>query len=139
METIQEVMTANPVTVEGNAPVSEAARMMRDNDIGDVLVRRPDGSICGIITDRDLAVKVIAEGGDPNTVTAEDVCSHHLEFVAPGDPVDRAVSVMRDRAIRRLPVMDDGRLVGIVSLGDLAMERDPRSALADISEAAPNN
>jgi len=139
MQTIDQVMTKNPLTVAETAPVREAATIMRDANIGDVLVTRSDGSVCGIVTDRDLTVNVVAEGKDPNSVTVEDVCSHQIESVASGDPVDRAVGLMRDRAIRRLPVIDDGNLVGIVSLGDLAIERDPKSALADISEAPPNN
>jgi CBS domain-containing protein len=132
-------MTRDPLTVEEGSPVIEAARMMRDANIGDVLVSRPDGSICGIVTDRDLALQVVAEGADPNTLTVREVCAHNLESVESGDPVAKAVSKMREKAIRRLPVIDDGRLVGIVSLGDLAMERDPESALADISESPPNN
>ena len=139
MQTISEVMTTDPLTVAESATVSEAARIMRDASIGDVLVTRPDGSVCGIVTDRDLALNVVAEGADPGQMTVQDVCNHRIESVASGDPVDRAVGMMRDQAIRRLPVIDDGELVGIVSLGDLAMDRDPNSALADISEAAPNN
>jgi signal-transduction protein with cAMP-binding, CBS, and nucleotidyltransferase domain len=139
MQTIDQVMTRNPLTVEEGSPVIEAARMMRDANIGDVLVSRPDGSICGIVTDRDLALQVVAEGADPNTLTVRDVCAHNIESVESGDPVAKAVSTMREKAIRRLPVIDDGELVGIVSLGDLAMERDPESALADISESPPNN
>lgn len=139
MQTINEVMTKDPLTVAESAPVSEAARIMRDASIGDVLVTRPDGSVCGIVTDRDLALNVIAEGADPGAMTVRDVCNHRIESVASGDPVDRAVGMMRDQAIRRLPVIDDGELVGIVSLGDLAMERDPSSALAGISQAPPNN
>jgi signal-transduction protein with cAMP-binding, CBS, and nucleotidyltransferase domain len=139
MQTIEQVMTRDPVTVDEGSPVREAARMMREADIGDVLVSRPDGSTCGIVTDRDLALKVVAEGADPNVMTVRDVCSHTIESVQSGDPVGKAVSMMRENAIRRLPVIDDGALVGIVSLGDLAMERDPESALADISEAPPNN
>jgi signal-transduction protein with cAMP-binding, CBS, and nucleotidyltransferase domain len=139
MQTIDQVMTRNPLTVEEGSPAIEAARMMRDANIGDVLVSRPDGSICGIVTDRDLALQVVAEGADPNTLTVRDVCAHNIESVESGDPVAKAVSSMREKAIRRLPVIDDGELVGIVSLGDLAMERDPESALADISESPPNN
>jgi len=139
VQTINEVMTKDPLTVAESAPVSEAARIMRDASIGDVLVTRPDGSVCGIVTDRDLALNVIAEGADPGAMTVRDVCNHRIESVASGDPVDRAVGMMRDQAIRRLPVIDDGELVGIVSLGDLAMERDPSSALAGISQAPPNN
>lgn len=139
MQTIDQVMTRDPVTVDEDSPVREAARMMSEANIGDVLVSRPDGSICGIVTDRDLAIKVVAEGADPNTMTVREVCTHTLESVQSGDPVGKAVSVMREKAIRRLPVIDDGALVGIVTIGDLAMERDPDSALADISEAPPNN
>ena len=139
MQTIDQVMTRDPVTVDEDSPVREAARMMSEANIGDVLVSRSDGSICGIVTDRDLAIKVVAEGADPNTMTVREVCTHTLESVQSGDPVGKAVSVMREKAIRRLPVIDDGALVGIVTIGDLAMERDPDSALADISEAPPNN
>jgi CBS domain-containing protein len=139
MQTIDQVMTRDPVTIEEGSPVIEAARLMRDANIGDVLVSRPDGSICGIVTDRDLALNVVAEGANPNDMTVRDVCSHTIESVGSGDPVGKAVGKMREKAIRRLPVIDDGQLVGIVSLGDLAMERDPESALADISEAPPNN
>jgi CBS domain-containing protein len=139
VQTIDQVMTRDPVTVDEGSPVTEAARRMRDANIGDVLVSRPDGSICGIVTDRDLALNVVAEGADPNRMTVRDVCSHVIESVESGDPVGKAVSKMREGAIRRLPVIDDGKLVGIVTLGDLAIERDPESALADISEAPPNN
>ena len=139
MQAIHEVMTRDPLTVDESAPASEAARIMRDANIGDVLVTRPDGSVCGIVTDRDLALSVVAEGNDPTSMVIRDVCSHTVESVESGDPVAKAVKMMSGRAIRRLPVIDDGRLVGIVTLGDLAMERDPGSALASISEAPPNN
>lgn len=138
-QTVKELMTSNPFTVEESASVSEAARIMRDQSIGDVLVARPDGTICGIVTDRDLALGVVAEDRDPTSMRVQDVCNHKIESIGSDDPVDEAVALMRNHAIRRLPVIDDGQLVGIVSLGDLAVERDPRSALADISEAPPNN
>ncbi len=139
MQTIEEVMTRDPLTVDESAPVSEAARIMREANIGDVLVSRSDGSVCGIVTDRDLALNVVAEGNDPASMVVRDVCNHTIESVESGDPVGKAVKMMSERAIRRLPVIDDGRLVGIVTLGDLAIERDPASALANISEAPPNN
>lgn len=139
MQTIDEVMTRDPLTVDEAAPVIDAARIMRDANIGDVLVTRPDGSVCGIVTDRDLALNVLAEGNDPGSMVVRDVCNHTIESVQSGDPVERAVKMMSEHAIRRLPVIDAGKLVGIVTLGDLAMERDPQSALANISEAPPNN
>ena len=136
---VKELMTPSPFTVEESAPVGEAARIMRDQNIGDVLVTRPDGTVCGIVTDRDLTLGVVADDRDPTMMKVQDVCNHKIESVRSDDPVDEAVALMRNHAIRRLPVIDDGQLVGIVSLGDLAVERDPRSALADISEAPPNN
>ena len=81
MQTIDEVMTRNPLTVDETAPVSEAARTMRDANIGDVLVTRPDGSVCGIVTDRDLALNVVAEGKDPASMVVRDVCNHTIESV----------------------------------------------------------
>jgi len=132
-------MTPDPYTVRESSQVNEAARIMRDQNIGDVIVTTNDGSVCGIVTDRDLTLAVIAEDRDPTSMTVGDVCNHRVESIRSDEPVDEAVALMRNHAIRRLPVVDDGQLVGIVSLGDLAMERDPRSALADISDAPPNN
>ena len=132
-------MTPDPWTVQENAPLQEAARIMRDADIGDVIVIRSDESVCGIVTDRDLVVRALAEGADPKTATVADVCRHTVVSISSGDPVDQAVPLMREHNIRRLPVIDGSRLVGIITLGDLAIDRDPNSALADISKAPPNN
>jgi len=138
-QTISQVMTPDPWTVQEDAPIQEAARIMRDADIGDVIVLRGDGSVCGIVTDRDLVVRALAEGSDPKTATVAEVCRHSVVSISSGDPVDQASPLMREYNIRRLPVIDDSRLVGIVTLGDLAIDRDPKSALADISKAPPNN
>jgi CBS domain-containing protein len=138
-QTISQVMTVDPHTVRENAPIQEAARVMRDADIGDVIVVRDDDSVCGIVTDRDLVVRALAGDGDPATMTMADVCRHEVVSISSSDPVDQAVPLMRQHNIRRLPVIDGSRLVGIVTLGDLAIDRDPNSALADISKAQPNN
>jgi CBS domain-containing protein len=82
---------------------------------------------------------VIAEGRDPRATRIGDIASHDLAAVAPDDPVGRAVQIMREKAVRRLPVVENGKVVGIVSIGDLALDRDPDSALADISAAPPNS
>jgi CBS domain-containing protein len=118
--------------------VREAAEAMRANDIGDVVVVDDNGKLSGILTDRDIVVRVVAEGRDPRTTRIGDIASRDLTAVSPDDPVDRAVQLMRDKAIRRLPAVDKGKPVGIVSIGDLALDRDPGSALADISAAPPN-
>lgn len=137
-QVIRDVMTPQPVALPATAPVIDAARQMRQLDIGDVIVEER-GNVCGVVTDRDIVVRVLAEDRDPKATKLGDVCSRNLVTVRPDDTVDRAVQVMREYALRRLPVSEGGRLVGIVSIGDLAIERDGRSALADISSAAPNN
>ncbi|MCB5179788.1 CBS domain-containing protein [Streptomyces antimicrobicus] len=134
---IREIMTERLVTTADQMPVAEAARRMRDEDIGDVLVV-DDGHVKGVVTDRDLVVRVLAEGKEPETTTVGEVCSGDVVTVAPDDDVSKAVELMRSHALRRLPVTENDRLVGIVSLGDLAVERDEQSALADISRAQPN-
>jgi len=92
----------------------------------------------GLVTDRDLVVRALAEGRDSATTKLGDICSKDLVVLSPGDSVDDAVRVMRERAVRRIPVVEEGRAVGIISIGDLAIERDADSALADISVAPPN-
>ncbi|KAB8194482.1 CBS domain-containing protein [Nonomuraea phyllanthi] len=135
-KTVADVMTSRPATVEAGQPVSVAAALMRDNDAGAVIVN-DNGRMQGIITDRDITVRVVAAGKSPDTPVRE-ACSPYVEAVCPDTGIDQAVRVMRSHAVRRLPVMEDGRAVGIVSLGDLALERDPHSALADISAAEGN-
>jgi CBS domain-containing protein len=137
-EYIRDVMTTNPETLPESTTVREAAETMRANDIGDVVIVDDNGAISGILTDRDIVVRVVAEGRDPRVTRIGDIASRELTAVSPDDPVDRAVQLMRERAIRRVPVVDKGKPVGIVSIGDLALDRDPDSALADISAAPPN-
>lgn len=134
---IRELMTRNPMVLPGTASVQEAARHMRDMEIGDVIVRE-NQQICGIVTDRDIVVRTVAEAQDPAAITLADICSHSLLTVAPTDSVEEAVRLMRTHAIRRLPVVEGGEAVGIVSLGDLAVERDPGSVLGEISAAPPS-
>jgi CBS domain-containing protein len=136
-QTIQDVMTKNPVTLSGEATATEAARKMREADIGPVLVA-DNGNIHGIVTDRDIVIRVVAEGKDPATTPLQSICSEQLLTLEPDSPVGAAIAMMKDKAIRRVPVVKDGHAVGIVSIGDLAAEREPKSALGKISEAPPN-
>jgi CBS domain-containing protein len=130
-------MTADPLTVEGTATARDVARLMRDEDVGDVIVTS-NGKVRGIVTDRDIVVRAVAEQPDPGSVQVQDICSSHLAQLGPGDTVEAAMQTMRERAVRRVPVVQDDRPIGIVSLGDLAIEQDPDSALANISAAPPN-
>jgi CBS domain-containing protein len=134
---VRDVMTTDPVCLDADQPVSAAAIAMRDRDIGDVIVMNSD-AVCGIVTDRDVVVRAVAAGRDPKKTKLSDICSRDLATVKADTTIETAVGMMRDKAVRRLPVMDDGRAVGIVSIGDFATERDPKSALADISTAPPN-
>jgi CBS domain-containing protein len=138
-ERIRDVMTTNPQTLPESTTVREAAETMRANDIGDVVVVDDDGKLSGILTDRDIVVRVVAEARDPRATRIGDIASRELTAVSPDDPVERAVQLMRERAIRRLPAVERNKVVGIVSIGDLALDRDPDSALADISAAPPNS
>jgi len=136
--TLRDVMSPNPVTLHTGTTVLEAARKMRDDDIGDVIVLR-DGEVGGIVTDRDIVVRVLAEGLDPQTVSVSQVMSEGVVCLEPNDTVERATEVMKDHAIRRVPVVEGGKPVGIVSIGDLAIEANGERALADISAAPANN
>jgi CBS domain-containing protein len=137
-KTISEVMTPDPVSLNEDATVAEAARQMRDYDIGDVLVTDSRG-LRGVVTDRDIVIRSIATSRDPNMTTVAEIVSADPICLAPNDSVTKAVDLMRRHALRRLPVCDGDRLVGIVSIGDLAVEQDSRSALADISAAPANH
>ena len=138
-QTIDEMMTTDPRTVRGQATIEDAARIMRDADIGDVIVLDESGRVAGIVTDRDLVVRALADGVDPAEVRVDSILDQEVVSIAPDESVETALDLMRDHKIRRLPVIDDERLVGIVTLGDLSIERQTGSTLADISDAPPNN
>ncbi|NUP14510.1 MAG: CBS domain-containing protein [Streptomyces sp.] len=134
---VRDVMTPGAVAVRPGASLVEAAQLMRAQDIGDVLVA--DGErVVGVLTDRDITVRAVADGADPLTVSAESTCTRDPVMIGPGERVSLAISLMREHAVRRLPVVENGLPVGVVSLGDLAETRDPGSALAEISRAAPD-
>jgi CBS domain-containing protein len=116
---IRELMPPHPVALPGTASVHEAARAMRDAEIGDVMVLEHH-QVCGMVTDRDIVVRLVAEAQDPATTTLADLCSHTFVTVRPTDTI-----------------VEGGQAVGMVSLGDLAVAREPHSALGE-SSAAPS-
>jgi CBS domain-containing protein/rhodanese-related sulfurtransferase len=134
---VRDLMSAHPIRLPSWAQVSEAARKMSDAHVGSIVVE-DDGKLCGIVTDRDVTVRAVAQGLNPATTTLAEICSTDIATLSPDDDLDKAIDVMRQRAVRRLLVVDAGRAVGIVSLGDLARERDARSLLGQISGAPPN-
>jgi signal-transduction protein with cAMP-binding, CBS, and nucleotidyltransferase domain len=136
-EKIREVMTAKPAIVKPDTSLADVARVMRDKNVGCVLVSE-DHSLRGLVTDRDLVVRGIAQHADPERTGVSEVASDVTATVGPDDDIGRAIGLMRERSVRRVVVMEGDRPVGVVSIGDLAMERDPNSVLADISAAEPN-
>ncbi|GAA5058679.1 CBS domain-containing protein [Thermocatellispora tengchongensis] len=136
-QSVREIMNTGLVCVPPDASLVDAAREMRDKGIGDVLVVE-DGRLRGILTDRDIVVRCVAEDKPLRDTKVGEACSENVSCLKPDDDADRAVEMMRAMAVRRLPVCEDDRPVGVLSLGDLARERDPHSALADISSAPRN-
>jgi CBS domain-containing protein len=132
---VAEVMTKNPVSLAATATVAEAARIMRDKNIGDVIVLEGD-AVCGIVTDRDIVIRGLAEGGDLQTKLG-DICSKDLTTLDVDSKIGDAVKLMEEKALRRLPVVEDGKPIGIVTLGDLAIVWDRDSALGQVSAAPP--
>jgi len=132
-QAINEVMTHDPITVEPSTSLAQVARKMRESDTGAILVVE-NGTLAGIVTDRDIVVRAIADGRDPET-SIGDICTRDARTLTPDSTVEEAIEIIRADDVRRIPVVQDGRPVGIVSIGDLAIERDEDSALADISAA----
>jgi len=137
-QAIKDVMTPDPVCVDPHDTAAAAARSMREVDSGAILVTE-DGHLRGLLTDRDIVVRAIADGRDPAQVEVAEICSADVQALRPEDDVDRAVQLMRERHVRRIPIVDrDDHPIGIVSIGDIALARQERSALADISGAPAN-
>src|SRR5919201_1996940 len=108
-ESIESVMTKDPVCLDADTALVKAAKAMDEQGIGDVLVMQ-DGRLCGIVTDRDIAVRAVARGADPTTTRLGDMCSRELVTLTTKDAIDDAVARMREHALRRMPVVDDGRV-----------------------------
>jgi CBS domain-containing protein len=136
-QSIRDVMTSDPQTVPADATLQDAAREMT-GDIGAVLVE-DKGNVAGILTDRDIVVRAIAEGRDPSSTKVSDVATRDVKTLTPDSSVEDAIRIVREHNVRRIPVVEDGRPAGIVSIGDLAIERDTDSALADLSSSPSNN
>ncbi|MBA2360828.1 MAG: CBS domain-containing protein [Actinobacteria bacterium] len=123
-KSIRDLMTENPRTVGANQTVIEAAQAMRDDDVGLVPVVEGD-RLVGTLTDRDIAIRVVAEGQDPRSTTVREVASTDLVTVDPQQELGEALRLMAQHQVRRLPVVEeDGRLVGIVAQADVARHGD---------------
>jgi CBS domain-containing protein len=124
---VKEVMTPGVVAVRPDASLVEAAQLMRDQDVGDVVVV-DHHQVIGILTDRDITLRAVAEGADPLAMSAEAVCTRDPVVIGLDHTVSAAAVLMRDHAVRRLPVVEGGQPVGMVSLGDLLAALAPGPA-----------
>jgi CBS domain-containing protein len=119
---VRDLMTSDPRTVEPSTSVVDAARAMKEEDVGPLPITDGD-RLVGILTDRDIAVRVVAEGKDPQSTTVEEIASRDLVTVDPDQGLDEAMRLMAEHQVRRLPVCEeDGRLVGILAQADVARE-----------------
>jgi CBS domain-containing protein len=134
---MRDIMSPAPTCMAPSESVSAAAKTMKQHGIGTVLVLT-DGRLSGLVTDRDITVRVLAENRDPLTTQIGDICSSELVVLGPDDDVEQATWLVRERAMRRIPVLEDGTPVGVVSIGDLALDQDVTSALSRVSSAPPN-
>lgn len=134
---VRDIMTPAPVGVYYDQTIGETARIMRDTQVGAVLVVH-EGVLSGMVTDRDLVLRGLAEGEGPDAQVGP-LCSGDLIGVAADADLYEAEQLMREHAVRRLPVISEGQVVGIVSIGDLAMRADANSPLAAVSRAHPNS
>jgi CBS domain-containing protein len=120
---VQDLMTKNPRTVTADATIAEAAKLMRDEDAGVVPIVEGD-QLVGVITDRDIAIRAVAEGKDGQT-KVRDIASQDLVTIDPQQDLDEALRLMAQHQVRRLPVVEeDGKLVGIVAQADVAKAGD---------------
>jgi CBS domain-containing protein len=135
--TVGQVMTTDPICVRADSPVSKAAQQMAESGVGSVIVVEGD-QVIGVCTDRDITVRVTATNHGPDTPVQHACSRDDLAAIAASMTVANALTIMRDKKVRRLPVLAGNTLVGIVSLGDLTRTQNPDTALRTISTAAPN-
>jgi CBS domain-containing protein len=137
-KTVREVMTRDPVSLPADASVTQAAKAMSDYRIGTVVVMEGN-TPCGIVTDRDITVRTVAIEGDPKTTKLGDICSKTVAAVRPDQSVEDVMQVMKSHDVKRVLVIADSKLEGIVSLGDLAARGEGEEVEEDISRSEPNN
>ena len=135
---VKDIMTKQVIGVRDFETVAVAARTLEQYNIGALPVFGPGGSVCGVITDRDMVTRCLAANREPNKTTVGQIMTNRLTTVTPDTDVATAAYIMGKHQIRRLPVLDEGRLFGMVSLKDLAVRQeiaiDAVDALADICE-----
>lgn len=134
MPTARDIMTGSAECVTTSETLADAARKMRDLDVGALPICGEDDRLAGMITDRDIVVNCVAEGGDPTSVQVADLAEGKPVTIGADDSVEETLRTMKDHGVRRLPVIDGHRLVGIVSQADVARNL-PDDQIGDLVEA----
>lgn len=135
-KSIRDVMSSNPCAIDADKPVAHAAKMMKQEDVGLAPVVEGD-RLVGTLTDRDIVLRVVAEGKDPQTVTAREVASTDLVTIDPQQDLEEALRLMASKQVRRLPVVEEGLLVGVLAQADIARaaeEQQTGRLVEDISQ-----
>jgi CBS domain-containing protein len=123
-KTVRDAMTSKPCTIDADKDVAYAAKMLKDEDVGVAPIVEGD-QLVGVLTDRDIAVKVVAEGKDPKSTTVREVATTNVVTVDPQQDLDEALRLMAKHQVRRLPVVEeDGKIVGILAQADVALAGD---------------
>ena len=135
MPQIKEVMTPNPTACEPSTGIVDVARMMREEDAGAIPIVE-GGRLVGMVTDRDIVVRALADGRDPQSTTVGEIASKNVVAVEPDDDLGRALELMGERQVRRLPVVEDDRLIGIVAQADIARHGSDRKTGQVVEEIA---
>jgi CBS domain-containing protein len=130
---IREVMTPSPETVEPGQAVAEAAKLMKQADVGMIPVVQ-EGQLSGTVTDRDIVLRVIAEGKSPASTTVGEIASGQVVTVDPEQELEEALELMAKHQVRRLPVVENGRLIGVLAQADVAREGDEREVGHTVEE-----
>lgn len=134
---ICDIMSDKVITIDMDEPVTAAARLLKNHNIGAVPVCSKDGNLRGMVTDRDIVLRCVAGSIDPQTTPVKEIMSRGIITAQPLDDVEKAVELMSQDQVRRLPVLDQGRIVGIVALSDMARscncEMEAAEALTEIS------
>ena len=126
----QDIMTKNPACVTPETPVRDAARLMKDEDVGIIPVVESQGSkkLVGVITDRDIAIRVVADGAASSSSSVREIMTSNIQTSAPGDSIKDVMELMGREQVRRIPIVDKGELVGIIAQADIVREADDKRA-----------
>ena len=131
---VNEIMTRDPKTAQLDSTLEEIAALMKDEDVGAIPIVDDDDELVGIVTDRDIVVRCVAEGKEASDTTVEDILTEELTTIEPDADVQQAARLMAEKQIRRLPVVQDGDLIGMVSIGDISVKHEDDETAGELHD-----